>query len=75
MLYRALFGLLSGIAVFLVCSFFQPACSCVDPGSGLHAFQILGSTLAGMIFLIQKRILSTVHRLFRLEWVESGGHS
>ena len=34
----------------------QPAYAYVDPGSGLLLFQILGSTFAGMMFLLRKNI-------------------
>lgn len=34
----------------------RPAFAYVDPGSGLFAFQVLMSILAGMSFLIRKRI-------------------
>jgi hypothetical protein len=36
--------------------FAVPAHAYVDPGSGLLALQIIGSTLAGAMFLIRKRI-------------------
>lgn len=42
------FGVINLIAV--------PAHAYVDPGSGLLALQIIGSTLAGAMFLIRKRI-------------------
>jgi hypothetical protein len=34
----------------------QPAYAYVDPGSGLLLFQIVGSTFAGMTFLLRKNI-------------------
>jgi hypothetical protein len=34
----------------------QPAYAYVDPGSGLLALQIIGSTLAGAMYLVRKRI-------------------
>jgi hypothetical protein len=34
----------------------QPAYAYVDPGSGLLLFQIIGSTFAGISFLLRKRI-------------------
>ena len=37
-------------------AFAQPAYAYVDPGSGLLAFQIISSTLAGIIFLLRKRL-------------------
>jgi hypothetical protein len=34
----------------------RPAYAYVDPGSGLLLVQMLGSTLAGMLFLLRKRV-------------------
>jgi hypothetical protein len=44
----------------------QPAYAYVDPGSGLLAFQVLGSTLAGMSFLLRKRIRQFFGRFARV---------
>jgi hypothetical protein len=41
----------------------KPAYAYADPGSGLMAIQILGSTLAGFIFLTRKRILALIARI------------
>jgi hypothetical protein len=40
----------------LVNSTAQPAYAYVDPGSGLFLAQMVGSTFAGMLFLVRKRI-------------------
>lgn len=41
----------------LVNSTAQPAYAYVDPGAGLLLFQVMGSTFAGGMFLLRKRIL------------------
>jgi hypothetical protein len=45
----------------VLCALAQPAYAYVDPGSGLFAFQIVSTTIAGMIFMLRKRL----HGLFR----------
>jgi hypothetical protein len=40
----------------LLCAVEQPAYAYVDPGSGLLAFQILGTTFAGIIFMVRKKL-------------------
>jgi hypothetical protein len=50
------FSLKVFLMVALFCAFTQPAYAYVDPGSGLLAVQIIGSTFAGLIFLIRGRL-------------------
>jgi hypothetical protein len=40
----------------------RPAYAYVDPGSGLLFVQMLGSTLAGMMFLLRKRVRQLFQR-------------
>lgn len=40
----------------VLCAFEQPAHAYVDPGSGLLALQILGTTFAGFIFMVRRRV-------------------
>jgi len=56
----------------VVCWFFivlnvtaQPAHAYVDPGSGLFLFQVAGSTFAGTLFLLRKRIRNFFERFGR----------
>ena len=52
------------LMVALFCAFTQPAYAYADPGSGLLAVQIIGSSFAGLIFLIRgrlRRIFGTKH--------------
>jgi len=39
----------------------KPAYAYVDPGSGLLAFQLLSTTLAGFVFILRRR----VHQFFK----------
>jgi hypothetical protein len=41
----------------------KPAYAYVDPGSGLFAFQIISTTVAGMIFMLRKRLHGFVRSL------------
>jgi hypothetical protein len=43
----------------------EPAHAYVDPGSGLLALQIIGSTFAGAMFLIRKRVRDLSRFLFK----------
>jgi hypothetical protein len=43
----------------------RPAYAYVDPGSGLLLFQIVGSTFAGMTFLLRKNIRRFIGRFGR----------
>jgi hypothetical protein len=43
-------------AVAVLCVIAQPAYAYVDPGSGLFAVQLIGTTIAGAIFLIRRRL-------------------
>jgi hypothetical protein len=45
------------------CALAQPAYAYVDPGSGLFAFQIISTTLAGMIFMLRKRLRSLIRSM------------
>jgi hypothetical protein len=50
---------LTALLVFAVlCALAQPAYAYVDPGSGLFAFQIISTTMAGMIFMLRSRLRS-----------------
>jgi hypothetical protein len=49
----------------------QPAYAYVDPGSGLLAVQILSTSLAGMIFLVRRRLRQFLGRIARF----SGSHN
>lgn len=61
-------GGLAGTAFFaLCCAFTQPAYAYVDPGSGLLALQMIGSTTAGILFFVRKRLLRFVKGLHRPE--------
>lgn len=56
-LIRGLFWLCVIAWLFiLVSSTAQPAYAYVDPGTGLFLAQMVGSTFAGMVFLVRKRI-------------------
>ena len=46
-----------------LCSSAKPAYGYADPGSGLMAIQIVGSTFAGFLFLARKRILDLCARI------------
>ena len=51
--------------IFLVlCVSAQPVYAYVDPGAGLLLFQVAGSTFAGFMFLIRKKIRNAIARLF-----------
>jgi hypothetical protein len=41
----------------------KPLYAYTDPGTGLMAIQIVGSTFAGFLFLIRKRIINLFGRL------------
>jgi hypothetical protein len=51
------------LAVLVVTS--RPAYGYVDPGSGLFAFQVLGSTVVGFTFLVRNRVRQFFARLTR----------
>jgi len=55
--------LLLWVAVISVAT--QPACAYVDPGSGLFALQLIGTSIAGAIFLIRRRLRSLIRSLHR----------
>ena len=50
------------LALFLAASA-KPAYAYADPGSGLMAIQILGSTLAGFLFLARRRVIDLFVRI------------
>jgi uncharacterized membrane protein (DUF4010 family) len=68
-------GLNFSLTVFsilaVLCAFAQPAYAYVDPGSGLFAFQIISTTVAGMIFMLRRRL----HGLIRSLTMHSGPKS
>jgi hypothetical protein len=45
----------------VLCALAKPAYAYIDPGSGLLACQIMGTTLAGFVFIVRK----SIRRLFR----------
>jgi hypothetical protein len=58
-IYLVLSLFLTAIQAFAVlCALAQPAYAYVDPGSGLFAFQIISTTMAGMIFMLRRRLRS-----------------
>ena len=48
--------------VLVLCATAHPAYAYVDPGSGLLLVQMLGSTLAGVMFLLRKRVRQLFQR-------------
>jgi hypothetical protein len=58
----------------LVSSTAQPAYAYVDPGTGLFLVQMVGSTFAGMMFLLRKRIRQFLGRFFS-RFAEAKGDS
>jgi len=44
----------------------KPLYAYADPGTGLMAIQILGSTFAGILFFIRKRIVALFMRIRRV---------
>jgi hypothetical protein len=61
---RAFYGSCVLVWLFVVVTAFaRPAYGYVDPGSGLFAIQIVGSTIAGMGFLVRRRIRQFFSRL------------
>jgi len=52
----------------------QPAYAYVDPGTGLFLFQMVGSTFAGMMFLLRKRV-RRLFGLFSKRITEANGNS
>lgn len=58
-MYRVLNTLVAALQLLaLLCVVPRVAYAYVDPGSGLLAFQMIGTTLAGIIFVLRKRIRS-----------------
>jgi hypothetical protein len=61
-LRRSVLAVLASVELLvLLAAFAKPAYGYVDPGSGLLAFQVGGSMLAGGLFIIRSRI----RKLFR----------
>ena len=52
------FSLTALLTLAVLCALAQPAYAYVDPGSGLFAFQIISTTMAGMIFMLRRRLRS-----------------
>jgi hypothetical protein len=72
LLRAAIFSLLVLQIAIILCAIAQPAYAYVDPGSGLLAFQVIGTTFAGVIFMIRKqlrRLLSTKFSRTKVERV------
>jgi hypothetical protein len=52
----------------------RPAYAYVDPGTGLFLLQMVGSTFAGMMFLLRKRVRQFLGRFFS-RFAEAKGDS
>jgi len=50
-------------ALAMLCVLARPAYAYVDPGSGLFAVQLIGTSIAGMIFLIRRRLRRIIRSL------------
>jgi hypothetical protein len=56
-LSQTLYGIFVVVLLFvLLNSTAEPAHAYVDPGSGLFFLQILGTTFAGMLFILRKKV-------------------
>ena len=56
-LRRSIFVVLASVELLvLLAAFAKPAYGYVDPGSGLLAFQVGGSMLAGALFILRAKI-------------------
>ncbi len=66
-MYAALYGTFVAVwFVLILNALSQPAYAAyVDPGTGLFAFQMISSTLAGMGFLLRRRIRQFLARFSR----------
>jgi hypothetical protein len=63
---KSLFGACVVVWLMVVlCSTAQPAYAYVDPGSGVLLLQIIGSTFAGITFLLRKRVRQFFERFGR----------
>ncbi len=67
MFSSCIFRLSCGVAIavwfcLLVCSFALPAHAYVDPGTGLFVFQMLTTTLAGITYMLRRRIRELFER-------------
>jgi hypothetical protein len=63
-LMKGIYGLCAGLWLFVVLGVTaRPAYAYVDPGSGLLLAQMVGSTFAGAMFLLRKRIRQLFGRL------------
>ncbi len=67
-LRRVVFAALASTELLvLLAAFTKPAYGYVDPGSGLLAFQVGGSMLAGGLFILRSKIRRLFRRLFGRE--------
>jgi hypothetical protein len=63
-----------GIWVFvLLAATAQPLHAYIDPGSGLLLIQAAGSTLAGLAYLLRRRVRALFQRLMRRAEDADGG--
>ncbi len=63
---RGIFTVCSALWLLIVLnSTARPAYGYVDPGAGLFLFQVIGSTFAGMTFLLRKRVQRLLMRFGR----------
>jgi hypothetical protein len=51
--------------MFLLCTTATPAYAYIDPGSGLFLMQMVGSTFAGIAFILRKRVRDFFRRFSR----------
>lgn len=60
---RCLFFVCAAVWLIVVlCTTATPAYAYVDPGSGLFLVQMVGSTLAGIVFVLRKRVRDFFNR-------------
>lgn len=60
---KALYGIfILTILLVAISAVAQPAYAYVDPGSGLFALQVVGSTFAGIGFMLRRRIRRFLER-------------
>lgn len=64
--WSAIYFSVCGVWIFFVLvATAQPLHAYVDPGSGLLFIQAAGSTLAGVLYLLRRRVREIFHRLTR----------
>jgi hypothetical protein len=62
--YRALILSLTVLQfAAILCALSKPAYGYVDPGSGLLAFQMISTTLAGAIFIVRRRLRMIIGKM------------